>query len=53
MTLLFKAKQARPKDDDDLAAAWPLLSAARRRWLRDAVRRLHPEHPWSERLDGA
>ena len=53
VTLLFKAKQARPKDDVDLAATWPLLSADKRRWLRDAVRRLYPGHPWSERLGDA
>ena len=50
VALLFKAKQARPKDDADLASAWPLLSAEKRRWLRDAVRRVHPDHPWIERL---
>ncbi|HET7357752.1 MAG TPA: hypothetical protein VFJ09_13865 [Nocardioidaceae bacterium] len=53
VTLLFKAKQARPKDDVDLASAWPLLPAAKRRWLRDAVRRLYPDHRWSQRLDEA
>jgi hypothetical protein len=46
ITLLFKAKQTRLKDDRDLAVTWPLLPADRQAWLRDAVARLHPDHPW-------
>jgi hypothetical protein len=46
ITLLFKAKQTRLKDDRDLAVTWPLLAADRRAWLRDAVARLYPGHPW-------
>ena len=50
VTLLFKAKPARRKDEVDLASSWPLLSVERRTWLRDAVRRLHPQHPWEDRI---
>jgi hypothetical protein len=50
VTLLFKAKQHRRKDEIDLENAWPLMTAAQRRWLHDAVVRLHPGHPWSDRL---
>ena len=50
IALLFKAKQARPKDEADLASAWPLLSSAQQTWLRDAVRRTYPDHPWNDRL---
>lgn len=50
VTLLFKAKQHRRKDEIDLDNAWPLMTAAQRRWLHDAVVRLHPGHPWSDRL---
>jgi hypothetical protein len=46
ITLLYKAALHRPKDDRDLTVTWPLLAPDRRQWLRDAVRRLCPEHPW-------
>ena len=48
--LHYKAGLHRPKDDRDLAVAWPLLGAAEQDWLREAVRRLCPDHPWLERL---
>ena len=46
IVLLFKAKAARPKDDDDFAAALPLLDEERRRWLADALGLVHPGHRW-------
>jgi hypothetical protein len=49
IVLAYKAKLARPKDDADLARAWPLLDTSRRTWLLDAVARLHPDHPWLAR----
>lgn len=48
ITLLYKAALHRPKDDRDLAVTWPLLDAAAREWLRAAVGRLYPDHPWRE-----
>jgi hypothetical protein len=49
--LLFKAKHAdRPKDEADFTAVLPELDAARRSWLVDALRRLHPGHPWLDRI---
>lgn len=48
--LLFKAKHARPKDDGDLAAVLPLLSAERRRWLAEALQLAHPGHRWLAEL---
>lgn len=50
VALLFKAKQCRAKDELDLAATWPRLSAAQRSWLREAVRRTYPDHAWTARL---
>jgi len=50
VTLLFKALQDRPKDVHDLEVAWPMLSAAQRAWLRDALERVYPDHPWNQRL---
>ena len=48
--LLFKAKHRRPKDEEDFAYAVPKLPAAERRWLRDCLERLHPEHEWAKAL---
>jgi hypothetical protein len=50
IVLLFKAVHHRPKDDRDLARTWPLLAPDQRDWLRDAVRRLYPDHPWLDRF---
>lgn len=50
IVLLFKALGNRPKDEADLAQAWPLLSPEKQSWLRDAVLRLYPDHPWTDRL---
>lgn len=51
VALLFKARQMRPKDQIDLANAWPLMGAGRRTWLREAVHRTYgPDHGWAERL---
>ena len=53
VALLFKAKQHRVKDLADLNNAWPRMTTQQRRWLRDAVRGLHPDHPWQAQLDTA
>jgi Aminoglycoside-2''-adenylyltransferase len=52
IVLLFKAKHAhRAKDRDDFAAALPLLQPERRRWLANALVRVHPGHAWLAELD--
>jgi hypothetical protein len=51
IVLLFKAVLHRPKDDRDFDRTWPLLAPDRQAWLRDAVRRLYPDHPWLDRMD--
>ncbi len=48
VALAYKAKQARPKDEADLASALPALSGEQRRWLADMIDHLHPGHPWCE-----
>lgn len=48
VALLFKAKAARPKDEDDLRDALPLLAASRRALLRDWLALVHPGHAWLE-----
>jgi hypothetical protein len=50
VVLLFKAKQARPRDEADLATALPLLDQPARTWLMHALERVHPGHPWLKRL---
>ena len=35
--LFYKAKAPRPKDEVDFAAAWPLLHARQKAWLRQAI----------------
>jgi hypothetical protein len=50
IVLLFKAKHDGAKDRADLAGALPLLDAGQRRWLNDALGRVHPGHPWLAEL---
>ena len=50
LQLLHKAKAVRPKDQADFDAAIPLLDGDRRAWLRDAIARVRPDHPWLGRL---
>ncbi len=51
VVLHFKARLDRPKDRRDLDRTWPLLDEVQRDWLREAVRRSEPGHPWQPRLD--
>ena len=48
--LLFKARQARPKDEADFVAIVRLLGEHQRAWLRDTLAQVHPGHAWLERL---
>ena len=49
--LLYKARNTRPKDQQDFEAALPLLDQAARTWLYDQLRLVEPDgHPWCERL---
>jgi hypothetical protein len=50
MALAYKARLARPKDDQDLAAALPLLSRTQRIWLADMIDHLHPGHAWQDAI---
>jgi hypothetical protein len=52
IVLFFKAKHAaEPKNQADFAATLPRLEPARREWLRAALERVHPGHPWLAELD--
>ncbi len=46
ITLLFKAKTPRPKDDADFASAVPLLDRGQREWLAGSIALVHPGHHW-------
>jgi hypothetical protein len=47
IVLLFKARHAhRDRDQGDFEAVVPRLEPERRRWLADALERVHPGHPW-------
>ncbi len=50
VTLLFKAKHTRPKDEADFAAVLPRLTLPDRRWLADALELVHPGHRWLPEL---
>lgn len=46
VALLFKAKQARPKDESDFAAVVPRLDASRKALLARWLELVHPGHFW-------
>jgi aminoglycoside-2''-adenylyltransferase len=47
IVLLFKAKHAhRDRDQRDFEAVVPRLEPERRRWLAEALERVHPGHRW-------
>ncbi|MEU4521766.1 hypothetical protein AB0F52_24020 [Amycolatopsis sp. NPDC024027] len=48
--LFAKAHDTRPQDEQDFAAALPVLGAAQRRWLADALETTYGQHPWLGRL---
>lgn len=50
VTLMFKAAQIRDKDRRDAQVALPRLDSNARRWLRDTVARMAPDHEWVRAL---
>lgn len=46
VSLMFKARQDRPKDVRDAEVALPMLDERARRWLGDTVAQWAPDHPW-------
>lgn len=44
--LLYKAKQARPKDDVDFSRCLHLMSHEQKGWLGAALAVQEPDHPW-------
>jgi len=41
----------RPKDQADFERVVPHLSAQAEAWLKEAIAKLHPDHPWLAQLD--
>lgn len=50
VVLLYKSKGPRATDEQDFHAARPLLDAEGRAWLRAALQRAAPDHPWAGAL---
>jgi hypothetical protein len=48
--LLYKSKGRREKDEVDFSRVLPLLTVEEKEWLAQALRRVEPGHPWSDRL---
>ncbi|MEU8837491.1 amino acid transporter [Streptomyces sp900116325] len=48
--LFYKAGQPRPKDEQDFAAALPILDDTQRRWLAESIVETYGRHSWSDRL---
>ena len=51
--LLYKAKDVRPRDERDFRAVLPHLSVTAKRWLSEAVARVHPGHTWLDEIHRA
>lgn len=49
--LLYKSKAPRDRDEQDLRAVLPSLDRAARDWLRGALERTAPGHPWIGEVD--
>jgi hypothetical protein len=50
LRLFYKAQEPRPKDEQDFAAALPMLDRSQRDWLASAVALAYGPHPWHARL---
>lgn len=50
VVLLYKFRAPRPADEQDFHAAHPLLDTGARAWLRAALLRAAPAHPWAAAL---
>jgi hypothetical protein len=48
--LLFKSRGPREKDERDLSDCLPLMTAAQRQWLADALALAEPTSPWRAHL---
>lgn len=48
--LLFKARDPRPKDQQDFERAMPNLPASERAWLKSCLDALHPGNAWARVL---
>jgi len=51
--LLYKAKQARPKDDVDFTRCLHLMTNEQKAWLQKSLELMEPDHPWIDALEMA
>jgi len=51
LQLLYKAKEPRPKDEADFARTVSFLNPESRRWLTQALSRVHLGHQWLRLLE--
>jgi RimJ/RimL family protein N-acetyltransferase len=50
IVLAHKARTLEGRHDADFRAAWPMLDARSRSWLRETIERRYPGHPWLSRM---
>lgn len=50
VVLLYKAKNPRPKDEEDFQVTVPHMAAGDREWLARALELVHPAHAWLAKL---
>lgn len=50
IVLAYKARLRRQKDEPDFEATLPVLTPARRNWLRQTLLQVVPDHHWIDRL---
>jgi hypothetical protein len=48
--LFYKAKERRPKDEEDFVRTLPALDGTRRAWLAQSLALVHPGHAWLRKL---
>jgi hypothetical protein len=51
IVLLYKSKAPRLTDEADFRVALPALTSEQREWLRLAIARWSPDHPWATDLE--
>ncbi|HLC49708.1 MAG TPA: hypothetical protein VJI96_04980 [Candidatus Andersenbacteria bacterium] len=50
ISLLYKTKETRPKDDQDFENVIGHLLSESKQWLKNAIKKAQPEHRWVSRL---
>jgi hypothetical protein len=48
ITLLYKSKSPRPKDEKDFRNTYEYMSLEQKQWLQESLKLIYIEHPWIE-----